>query len=705
MQLVVNDLLQSKHDSDKLERVVWIDTQNQWCFLVNTNKPSFPYRLEVNDIKHQIENGELEKVHEDPWSINVTEDELLDTELKKRDRAWRIIESIYITPDIFLPKHRWKLIKSARDEFGVSEKTIYNYLKRFWSRGMTKNALLPDYYISSRYQVERQYTKKTGRPTIYSSSVKRSNVNKEWKKIFRVSLEKYYFIRSKPSLKYAYQQMLKEYFSIKNDETEYKVLNVDNPVPSFDQFYYWYRKWYKSDYAVHKREGRREFLQNHRAITGSATKDAMGIGMYAIDGTVGDIYLVSSLDRNKVIGRPLIYLTVDIFSRCIVSVYAGIENMSGDSLRLALANAFSNKKDFCRIKLDMDISEQDWPIHYLPHTLLSDRGSELISDELTSLVENLNIKIQNTGPYRPELKGVCERFFQTLQSHIAPFLPGTVQKDHGQRAGQDYRKKAVLNLREYSQILVRCALYYNNGHYLSDYPLTKQMIEAGIPPIPIKLFEWGLRNGSGLLRSMTSNQIRSNVLPVSQATIDSKGISFKDLYYSCQTAVRERWFSTARTNGSWKIEVRYDPQDMSLIYLRKDRRNYEVCKLIEHYEMYQSARLEEIMDLKRNKRQQEADFQESEMNGQIKLAQEIEEIVTKAKEEAKIDAGEGTKNIKDLRQNRKAEQELIRQKTATKSQMTNKEIDSNTINSTTKKVKNIDLFRQKQKESLYHEDR
>src|SRR5699024_8987276 len=206
-------------------------------------------------------------------------------------------------------------------------------------------------------------------------------------------------------LKYAYQQMLKDYFSTMNVETDYKVLNVDKPIPTFDQFYYWYRRWYKSDYAVYKRDGRREFLQNHRAITGSATEDAMEIGMFAIDGTVGDIYLVSSLDRNKVIGRPLIYLTVDIFSRCIVSVYAGIENMSGDSLRLALTNAFSNKKDFCRTKLGMEISEQDWPIHYLPHTLLSDRGSELISDELTSLVENLNIKIQNNGPARPELKG------------------------------------------------------------------------------------------------------------------------------------------------------------------------------------------------------------------------------------------------------------------------------------------------------------
>ncbi|WP_430789082.1 Mu transposase C-terminal domain-containing protein [Virgibacillus flavescens] len=704
MQLVVNELLQSKHDQNKLERIVWVDYLNKWCYLVNINKPSFPYRLKVNDIIHRLETKELEKVQEDPLFINVKDAELTDAERKKQDEAWGIIQEIYLTPDIFLPKQRWKLIKKASDKFAVSNKTIYNYLIKYWARGMIKSSLLPDYHLIGKGK--REYNQKTGRPAVYSSSIKRTNVNEEWKKIFRASLEKYYFIRSKPSLKYAYQQMLKAYFSIKSNEMDYKVLNVDKPIPTFDQFYYWYRKWNKPEYAIYKREGRREFLQNHRAITGSATEDAMGIGVYAIDGTVGDIYLVSSLDRNKVIGRPLIYLTVDIFSRCIVSVYAGIENMSGDSLRLALANAFSNKKDFCKTKLSMEIGEQDWPIHYLPHTLLADRGSELISDELTSLVENLNIKIQNTGPSRPELKGTCERFFQTLQSHLAPFLPGTVQKDHIQRGGQDYRKKAVLNLREYSQILVRCALYYNNGHYLTDYPLTKHMIEAGVPPNPLKIFEWGLKSGSGLLRSLNYDQIRSNVFPKSQATIDSKGISFKGLYYSCQTALKEKWFSTARTNGSWKTEIRYDPQDMSQIYMHKDRKNYEICTLIEHYEIYQSARIEEVMDLKRSKRQQKAEFQETEMNGKIKLAQEIEEIVRQAKEESKIESNNGnlSKNIKDIRQNRKTEQELVREANRAKSQSHIKAKENDSITISSKQVKNIDLFRQKQKEGLNHEN-
>lgn len=704
MQLVVNQLLQSKHDSTKLERVVWIDNENQSCFLVNVNEPSFPYCLEVDDIIQQLEAGDLEEASFDPWDILVQEGELTEVEIKKRDFAWEVIQYIYILPDILVATNRSKLIKDASNKFSVSPKTIRHYLKRTFARGYGRNALLPDYINCGKHQKsDRVYKKKVGRPTVYASSIKRATVNEEWKKIFRSSLEKHYFIRSKPSLKHAYEQMVKDYFSKVDNDSNYRVLDLANPIPTYDQFYYFYKKQYKLDYAIYKREGRRDFLQNHRAIIGSATEDSMGIGVYAIDGTIGDIYLTSSIARGNVIGRPQIYLAVDIFSRCIVGLNVGIENMSGEVLRIALANTFENKKEWCKRTLDMEISEDDWPIHYLPHTLLADRGSELISNELTNVVENLNIKIQNTAPYRPELKGVCEAYFGIIQQHLLPFLPGNVQKDFNKRGGQDYRKFAVLNLSEYSRILVRCILHYNS-RFIKDYPLTQNMIEEKVPPVPIEIFKWGLRRGTGRLRAVNSGLIRS-IYPIRQATVTAKGILLNGLYYSCHTAVKEKWFATARQKGAWKIKVNYDPQNMSQIYLQHDRKNHEVCSLINQYEMYSTARLEEVIDLRNNKRQQEADFQENELNGKIKLAQEIEEIVKHAKEEAKIESMNGViqKNIKDIRQNRREEQELKRETSSSNNQSNAKEKGSDSINLPSKQVKKLDLFRQKQKEGLNHE--
>ena len=419
----------------------------------------------------------------------------------------------------------------------------------------------------------------------------------------------------------------------------------------------------------------------------------MGIGNYAIDATIGDIYLVSTLDKNKVIGRPTIYLMVDIFSRAIVGVSVTLMNMSGESLRIALANSFDNKKDFCRRVLEMDISEDDWPMHYVPHTILADRGSEIISNELTSIVENLNIKIQNTGPYRPELKGVVEVFFNLLQQYLAPFLPGAVQKDFNSRGVKDYRKQAVLNIKEYTRILVRCIIYYNK-RYLNKYPLTKDMINQNVPPIPSEIFKWGLSRGNGRLIQLSSEQIRSNVFPTADATVEAKGIRFAGLYYSSKRALKENWFSHARTHGSYKIKIQYDPQDVSTIYIRHDRRNYEVCNLVEHYAMYQNAVLDEVHSLQTDRRQQQADFEQIELNNKIQLVQEIEEIVRQAKVAV---ISNGHKEIKDIRLNRKEEREYLSNSTQ---QSIEREVNQLVSNTSPSYKNKLTLFHSKQKEAL-----
>lgn len=269
MQLVINDLLRSTENPEIIQRVVWVDNEHQLCFLVNIRESSFPYSEELHHIESSMDSGEIVRMETDPWAINVDEEDLSDTEIEKREKAWKVINHIYLIPDIFISKRRSELIKLASKEFGISSKTVRQYLKRYWSRGMIKNALLPDFNNCGKQRgKERKYTKKAGRPFAYSSSIQRAAITDEWKKIIRISLGKYYFIRSKPSLKYAYQQMIKQYFSKEDDKTGYKVLDVDKPIISYDQFYYWYRKWYKPEDAIHKREGRREFLQNYRAITG-----------------------------------------------------------------------------------------------------------------------------------------------------------------------------------------------------------------------------------------------------------------------------------------------------------------------------------------------------------------------------------------------------------------------------------------------------
>ncbi len=89
--------------------------------------------------------------------------------------------------------------------------------------------------------------------------------------------------------------------------------------PSFDQFRYWYENHYRELRREQKaRRGERDYNLTRRELLGDSTQMAFGPGsVYQIDATIGDIYLVSSLDRSRIIGRPVVYACVDVFSRMI----------------------------------------------------------------------------------------------------------------------------------------------------------------------------------------------------------------------------------------------------------------------------------------------------------------------------------------------------------------------------------------------------
>ncbi|TBR56934.1 hypothetical protein B4U84_26175 [Westiellopsis prolifica IICB1] len=127
------------------------------------------------------------------------------------------------------------------------------------------------------------------------------------------------------------------------------ILPPAEELPTYAQFYYWYKKDRDLCRTLKSRGGEHRFNLRHRAVTGNTTNIANCPGsLYQIDATIGDIYLVSSLDRNRLIGRPVVYLVVDVFSRLIVGFSVSLEGPSWLGAMLALENATTNKVKFCQ---------------------------------------------------------------------------------------------------------------------------------------------------------------------------------------------------------------------------------------------------------------------------------------------------------------------------------------------------------------------
>ena len=168
------------------------------------------------------------------------------------------------------------------------------------------------------------------------------------------------------SLRYAYQKTIETFFLIgkysTNDVHNVPLLPSDEDIPSYRQFHYFYYKKYRNIVtATIARESQRTFNLKHRALPGNSTLDAEGPGyIVQLDSTVGDVYLVSEFDRARIIGRPVIYIIIDVFSHLITGLSVSLDGPSWHGAMHALENMTRDKVSFCR-EYNYTITEADWP--------------------------------------------------------------------------------------------------------------------------------------------------------------------------------------------------------------------------------------------------------------------------------------------------------------------------------------------------------
>lgn len=387
MLVTVNTLYRYADDSSRIERVLWISPDRSSCFVIDVHNDFLPYAKQIVDIEEGIKEGIYIIEETDPWFVIVD----LETMSKKEEKRWnqaneiiQMIASKEFEPNIFLPKERSKLIVKASESIGVNKTTVVKYLKRYWKRGKTKHSLLSDFDSCGGAGKERtsRKDKKLGRPRKYASLYSDMAISEELKRLFRISLDKYYYTAKpkQPSLRWAYEQMIKEYFSSEQEVSSGIILPVvkeGSPIPSFGQFRYWFNKWRDPKREVLSREGVRKFQQQNRSVLGSSQQDAYAPGsVYQIDSTIADVTIVSAFDRTKIIGRPILYFVVDGYSHLIVGLHVGLDSPSwAGGAMLALLNASESKVDFCR-QYGIEIKDEEWPVSgYLPESILADRGS------------------------------------------------------------------------------------------------------------------------------------------------------------------------------------------------------------------------------------------------------------------------------------------------------------------------------------------
>lgn len=629
-------------------RIVGNDTFRNNIFIIQLcEQIRWPQVMNVENLEELFIKNEAVEVKSDRF-MEINNFEITNEMAEKRDFYFEVIcFLIKNSPEyeIYYKKSRKSILDKIMEVYGMSESSIKRIFCRYLKSGKLIQSLIPKTYNCGGRGKERVH--ENGEFV----------VDDKMKRLFKEGINKYYNTKKKNNKRMCYELIIRDHLKS----------NPNSKIPSLKQFYYWFSKITKDDKRneITKRYGDRIYQQTGRAIIGNSIQDTLGPGeLFQIDSTILDVYLVSKMNRNLIIGRGVLYLVVDVYSRMIVGMNVTIENFNSYSgAKGALINSMTDKVSYCE-KYGISIQKEDW-VSAVPTRILSDRG-ELLSGNIENAISNLSILIQQTNSYRGDMKGIVEKAFERLHAYIKPFIDGVVENKFNkvERGNSDYRLEANLTLEEITQIIIRYVLFHNNNHVLNHYESDGINIENSIPKIPSKLWEYGVKVKKGLLRELPEEIIRINLLHNKEVSVTAKGIRFNKLYYVSKYTLESGFFQKARIEGTYRVRVSYNPNDLSEIYyIKEDGISYDTLTLVTYMEHYNGMSEEEINKVFEYEENLNKKASEKEIQEKIRLFDEIEKIAGKAKQEqerVKDKALNKTQRLKHIRENLENERNYFR---------------------------------------------
>lgn len=683
-ELVLDRVQQTRH------RIIYLSPDLTQGFWIKVDPASnIPEPINLADIAMKLETRTYETVVDS--TCLEAEENISKARIAERDRIYGIIKDLVnAEPAIYNPHERAAILREHESKTGIGLCKLYDYLGKFWRGGMTINSLLPRYNKRGPAPgSEPTLTRRTGKH-------KRDGMNgkiltKEDRNNFETAIKEHYSSDTRPSLRDTYDWMLAKMYvkpRFKND-TEPEPLSPDEK-PSYNQFYYWHLK-NKNPVSEQKSRLGNKYDTTSRGAAGSSDTNVKGPGMVVqIDATIADYYLVREHHRNEVVGRPVMFFIKDVKTRMIMGMYVTLENTSWNCALMALKNTAEDKVEFCK-RYGVDIKPEEWPCYHLPVSITADNG-EMGDKGVEEIIAKLGITVENTPPYRGDLKGIIEKNFEMIDLRLRYIVPGHVDKDDGQRGAINRRKESCIDIRTFIQMIIRCVLYYNNYHYLETYTKTPEMRKAGIRPIPREMWNYGMQFQSGLLRIIPKEDIYRILLPKDKAVVTCSGILFRDLYYTCEKARKELWFDKAKIGGRWSIPITYDPSCLNRIYITADDGSMAECELLTRSSIYEDSSEDDMVSFKEQDRQEQATWAQNEEKARTRLILELEVLAQRCNKEKKAEGMETVGNVLNkhrLRSQREAEKAEQSGETAAREEQKSQELEQSEAMAQTGRTQDI----------------
>ena len=303
--------------------------------------------------------------------------------------------------------------------------------------------------------------------------------------------------------------------------------------------------------VIKRREGSARARAKAAMIAGHLTSERP-LGLVQIDHTLADVIVVAEGSRLP-IGRPWLTLAIDVATRVVAGFYLSLEHPSALSVAMVLSHVVLPKDKFLRGR-GVDV---DWPMHGIPDCVHLDNAKEFHSQALARGVQQYGIEIDYRPPAQPHWGGHIERLIGTMMGAVH-LLPGSTSSNTVERGDYDSEATAVMTMADLETWLVHqiAGVYHHTVHRaLGKAPITvwtEAMAEAGRP----------------LRTAPDEDRFYLDFLPFRKRTVQRGGVAMFNINYS------DGVLSTLLAKPSQLFTVRYDPRDMSRIYLRDPEGTY-----------------------------------------------------------------------------------------------------------------------------------
>lgn len=549
-------------------------------------------------------------------------------------------------------------LKKTMEDLGIQRDAAWRAIRRFLQSGLDMAAIVDGRSLRSGKRNPYKYSKKTGHPTMNALG-KGVPLTDEIRTYFDEAIKDFLIGRAKTK-KDAYMTMIEKHF-INEEETPTGIrvsVLPDNLRSTLKQFLNYTRVRVPQEEIDKAKTSAREQRNNKRLLLSDNLQGVMGPGdLWEVDECEIDLSLVSVENPSVTVGRPIVYVMIDVYTRMIVAYSVAFDNNSVLGITNCFLNLLDDKQELCN-RFGIQIGANEWPSKILPLRLRSDYGAEYISHAMDTICCKLGVAKELVSPATGSLKGQVEQLFHQIHAAQNSLLEGKglIEK----RYDSNHHQEAILNIQEFEAVLLTYIVGHNRK-YMEKYPLTKDMRQQNVDPCPIDLWKYGVSlNGSP--RPITNEVMfrHSLLLPV-KASVGRAGITSKGLFYiNLQDEALLRDMYLASTHGKKKLESAcIDPRNIShLYYIREGKLmtaslNYKKTGMKE----YEGMTLSEYNALHNKKKDDDAIGRETNLQMDIAIRDRQAKIVSEAQ---KRHLSPSTEN---LRANRSAEKKARAQQT------------------------------------------